>query len=349
MKKVDLLGWYGRKNVGDDAFQAVFSEWFKEHNVCFITPPNFTRPDADIVILGGGAVCSSYYLNQIASPNARRYAIGVDVEWKEEAHALASYGFDYLSFRSQEDIATFARHVMSGPFVSTRGGASIADYIPDLAFSLTPTGKNVIGAYKGNQDKRVIAVFLTDYLMPSRDRDLYYFGPRADQFCQGMAAVLDELAEKAEVILMPCSTGEGGNDIRVNLHTAAFMRHAPTIVFDRLSPVQMIDFIAGCSATICMRYHSHIFSIIAGTPFASIQFTKKVRTLINDYAPEVSRELVAVTRLDGYFEFDNTLEVVNTALVADSRNTEKAISLAYAEKCKKQVDKLKQMLLRNYL
>jgi LmbE family N-acetylglucosaminyl deacetylase len=344
MKRIEILGWYNKNNVGDDAFQIVLGDWFANHDVRFVTPPMKTREDADLVILGGGAVASNYYLEAITQTTKRIPCIvlGVDIEYPAEAELLARFGFDEVVFRSREDVITY----QNIPDFLTNN----ARYCPDLAFHLTASGKPVLPSYK-KKDRRTLGVFVTDYVMPSRDRDLYHFGPRADQFAQGLGGVLDQLSEKCEIVFLPCSTGNAGDDRRINRHVASFMEHAPTIIDDQLDPKRMIDLIAGCTATLCMRYHAHIFSLIAGTPFASIEFTKKVATLMGEYQPRVERPLVAVTKQeDGYFNFDHAYENTLAAIVAGSHDDkdEHAIAKEYAADCRERVNSMNELILSEW-
>jgi len=67
--KISIVGWYGKNNVGDEAFRFVLSDFFQDHQVEFVTPPQLCS-NPDIVVLGGGAVASPFYLNTL--PNCRR-------------------------------------------------------------------------------------------------------------------------------------------------------------------------------------------------------------------------------------------------------------------------------------
>lgn len=352
MKKIDILGWYNRENVGDNAFQTVLSRWFCDHDVRFVTPPQHTRSDADLVILGGGAVASQYYLNQITpTPTGNVIALGVDTEWESELSLLRNAGLKFIAFRSREDYVDFH----GGKLDVEPPAPNTVVHCPDLAFSLTPTGTPVLDRYRKYPKRRAVGVFLTDYVMPSHSRDLYYFGPRADQFAQGLAGALDRIAEKCEVVLVPCSVGETGNDRRINLHVAAFMRHRPTIIEDPLPPEDAIDLIADCTAVVAMRYHSHIFSLVAGTPFASVDFTKKASTILKDYSvilndAKVSRDMTAVRRKeDKFFDFDATVQRIDAAIDAGTRDTERAISLAYARQCREEVATLQNVVLSRFV
>lgn len=266
--KINIVGWYGKNNVGDEAFRYVFKQFFASHDVAFYTPPE-QCPPADIVILGGGAVASPYYLSTL--PNCTKYAIGIDLAYESEADLLDKANFRGIYVRTKSDAVALEQKVHC-PVTA----------IPDLAFYIKTTGTPVLNKYK-KTDRPVVGVLVTDYVNPAIDRPPERFGERAWNFKVKLAAELDLLWEQGyEVVLIPCSTGGYGDDRRINLDLAAFMKYPPVNIFDTLSPQTMVDLIRQCEFTICQRFHAHIFSIIAGVPFVSIEFTRKVRLLLEE-------------------------------------------------------------------
>jgi polysaccharide pyruvyl transferase WcaK-like protein len=190
--------------------------------------------------------------------------------YESEADLLAKANFKAVFLRNTTDIETMRRK-LNCP----------VEAMPDLAFLLKPTGNDVLSQYR-KKDRKTIGVFVTDYVNPAIDRSVKEFGSRSWSFIQVMAKQLDKISITHEVILVPCSTGGYGDDRRINLDLAAFMEKRPTNIMDSLSPQSMIDLISGLDATVCMRFHAHIFSIIAGKPFVSIGFTRKVQLLLEE-------------------------------------------------------------------
>lgn len=264
--KINVLGWYGMNNVGDEVFRHVFCELLAGHELRFVTPPS-SCDDCDVVVLGGGAVVSPFYLERLPSGNYDLYAVGVDLAYETEADLLKGLPIRGAVMRNRADLARMPCH---------------AEYAPDLAFLMRPSGADVLSRYKKTA-KKTVGVFATDYVNPAIDRPVNEFSGRAASFKTGMAKELDLLAAAGyEVILVPCATGGYGDDRRINLDIAAFMKGKPTLVFDTLSPQEMIDLIAGLDAAVCMRYHSHIFCVVAGTPFVSVEYTRKVRCFLSE-------------------------------------------------------------------
>jgi polysaccharide pyruvyl transferase WcaK-like protein len=257
------------KNVGDEAFRVVFPQFFDGHEIEFVTPPKLCNKP-DIVVLGGGAVVSPFYLDTL--PDCPRYALGVDIAYESEIDLLAPKGFREVCVRNSTDIEVMRRKL----------GCPVRP-IPDLAFYLKPSGKDLMSRYKRYGLKPTLGVFITDYLNPAIDRPWEEFGIRAYLFKTELANQLDELSEIYEIMLVPCATDGYGDDRRINLDMKAYMKKEPTLIMDALSPNDMIDLMAQMDCTLCMRFHAHIFSVIAHKPFVSIDFTRKVNLFLKEH------------------------------------------------------------------
>lgn len=268
--KISIIGWYGMNNVGDEAFRCVFRQFFRGHELEFVTPPAPCN-SPDIVILGGGAVASPFYLDNL--PDCPRYALGVDLAYESEVDLIAAKDFKGIVVRNVTDYEAVSEKVHCPVWSS-----------PDLAFYLRPSGTDILGRYRQKTHKsKVLGIFATDYVNPAIDRPIAEFAEKAFSFKLQMAQQLDKLAEDGyEIVLVPCATGGYGDDRRINLDIASFMQHPPTIIFDTIGPQSMIDLIADLDAAVCMRFHSHIFSVIAGTPFVSIEYTRKVKLFLEE-------------------------------------------------------------------
>jgi polysaccharide pyruvyl transferase WcaK-like protein len=267
--KISIVGWYGMKNVGDEAFRAVLPQFFTGNEIEFVTPPN-TCNNPDIVVLGGGAVAAPFYLDIL--PDCPRYALGIDIAYESEIDLLAKYNFKGIFVRNSTDIEVMKRKI-SCP----------VEAIPDLAFLLTTRNSTIFSKYKQYKTRPTVGVLVTDYVNPAIDRDVKKFAARSWSFQINLAKELDALQSAGyEVMLIPCATGGYGDDRRMNLGIAAFMQTKPTNIMDTLSPQSIIDLIDGLDVSLCMRFHAHVFSVIAGTPFLSIDYTRKVELLLKE-------------------------------------------------------------------
>lgn len=283
---INVVGWYGKHNIGDEAFRPAIDNIFKDHELAYITPPK-NHTDPDIVVLGGGAVASPFYLEKLPK-GCKRYALGIDLAYESESDLLAAAKFNGIFIRNRTDVENWGY----------KFGCPVRT-MPDLSFFLKPTGADIIAKYglKATPGKKKIAVFPTDYVNPAIDRPSKVFGDRAYSFAENMAKELDKLTEDGwEVYVMCCSTGGYGDDRRMALQLAAFTKYPPIVVLDTFEPLEMIDFIAQMDLTMCQRFHSHLFSVIAGTPLVSIEFTRKVRVFLDELG---IKDDITAGRFDG--------------------------------------------------
>jgi polysaccharide pyruvyl transferase WcaK-like protein len=264
--KIDVVGWYGRRNAGDEAFQYAMRDFFQGHEVNFVSPPQ--RPqDGDIIVLGGGAVVSPYYLETLPADKPL-YALGVGLEYESEVDLLAQHDFRHVMLRNPTDAAA-AKAKLKCP----------VDAIPDLAFSLCQR-------YGSTPQKGTIGIFLTDYINPAIDRPPEQFAAKAHNFHRGFAKVCDALVEKGySLIFVPSCTWGYADDRRVAMDVLSHMKYVnrPMVGLSYLTPKSIIGTIDDFELTICMRFHAHIFSMIAGVPFVSIGRTRKVKLLLDEY------------------------------------------------------------------
>jgi polysaccharide pyruvyl transferase WcaK-like protein len=191
--------------------------------------------------------------------------LGVSIAYESEIDLLSNYGFEAVFVRNVSDVEPM-RAKLRCP----------VEAVPDLAF-YHPSPPLV-----EKNSRKKLGVFVTDYVNPAIDRPIKDFGKRAWSFTEVLARELDSLHEEYDVCLIPCSTGGYGNDRRINLDLAAFMKNEPINIMESLSPSRMIQTIGCLDLTLCMRFHAHIFSIIAGKPFLSIGFTRKVKLLLEE-------------------------------------------------------------------
>lgn len=270
---IEVVGWYGKSNCGDEAFRAAHCLAFRNHNLSFITPPRKTTDKADLVVLGGGAVISPFYMASLENAKCPKHALGVSISWDSEMDLLDKYGIQSCYLRDEADVEACRQRTKAK-----------VDYTPDLAFLYHPTGGDILSRYQKHPNRRPLGVMVTDYVNPALDRDINVLTSRANQFKVTMAEKLDKMSSDGwEVFLIPLSTGGYGDDRRMNLDIAAFMKKTPTNILDTLSPQDTIDLVSQMDLAICQKFHAHIFSIIAGTPFVSIALTRKVKMLLDGH------------------------------------------------------------------
>lgn len=330
--KISIVGWYDKENVGDEAFRKVFYQFFGGKNLIeFVTPPNICRSDTDIVILGGGAVVSPFYLDTLPK-NKPIYAMGVDLAYESEVDLISKLPFREILVRNNFDAKSVKKKV-SCPVHS----------IPDLAYYLKHNPQESVNFFvEGAKQHNLVGVFVTDYVLPAIDRPVSNFADRGIRFVTTLAKKLDDLADSGKhIVLVPCSTGGYGNDIRINLDIAAHMRNKPTVIMKYVPPEQMIDLISSLKFSICMRFHSHIFSMIAGTPLVSIEFTRKVKNWINQH--DLNHTIGVKYNNDFYWE--DFKKAITFAESGESTPDFKKTSANYQN----QLEEIKQRVLKEWI
>lgn len=260
--KIDVVGWQNRLNIGDEAFQYTIKQFFDNHQIEFHTPPKCPT-EGDIAVLGGGAVVSPYYLKTLPT-NKPKYALGVGIEYESEIDLLQD--FQAVILRNITDLAA-AQSKLKCP----------VSVLPDLAF--------MYESVKTVHTPRTIAILLSDYVNPALDRPAEKFAERSFSFHQNLAQVCDSLIEQGfRIVFIPCCTWGYADDRRVAMDIVAHMQHVDkgNRFMVKYEPQQMILGLSAYELTICMRFHGHIFSMIAGTPFVSIGTTRKVNLLLKE-------------------------------------------------------------------
>lgn len=278
--KIDIIGWYNRGNIGDEAFANVMPQIFAGHDVRLVTPncdPKQPYPDA--VVLGGGAVVSPYYLKMLPPNECPRYAVGIDISYESEIDLLAAHNFKGVWVRNQTDLPALQEKLKCP-----------VHYIPDLAFAIKLPLINKLpeGAAEylsGNKTNKRVGVLISDYISPAIDRPISEFAARHWSFITNLANKLDWMVESGwDVFFIPCATAGYGDDRRINANVAAFMRHKEKTIqlHEAMDPATMIEFLSQMNLTVCLRFHGHILSVMAGTPFVSIEHTRKVDLFLKE-------------------------------------------------------------------
>ena len=270
--KVHVVGFYDRFNVGDEAFRPAIADMFSGHDVSFYDIDMYRGnlpPAPDVVVLGGGDVVTPYYLPVISAIKTKKIGLGVGLGYESESNLAAQAGFDAWFLRNKEDVA----------LVKAKTSIPV-EYTPDLAFHLKPSGNKVLQRYYDGKQP-VVAVLLTDYLMPSGTRTDEKVWDRTRSFLEEFGPFCIQMSmEGYKVVAVPCSTDQHADDRRVALSVRAFADHNMICVNDYLPPQDMIDLLADVKYAVCQRFHSHVFSMIAGKPILSVGFTRKVKKLL---------------------------------------------------------------------
>lgn len=230
---INIIGWYGEKNAGDEAFKFVFNEMFSYHDIVYSKK---IIKEADRVILGGGGVMCGDYLDELGSRAV--YAIGVDIH-------LSGATYDQLRQINFKSIVT--RSELYAGVANSQGWHAVS-YAPDIAFALDypkhECAKDRVGIilnHELNEDALAeVSLFI---------KHLFAIGKRPF-----FITMYDGL-EKPDFNVC--------KKIQSN-----FLEYIP--IFRNHKPIDVIQHIASCEFVMSMRFHGSIFAAGCGVPFLSL-------------------------------------------------------------------------------
>jgi len=257
---INVLGWYGRNNCGDEAFKDAFEVLFRGEELSFTVEK--IEEEASRLILGGGDVVKPYYLDVI--PNDKPIElIGVGLGYESEIELLASKKVTRAFFRNKEDVK-----------LAQEKGIN-AVLCPDLAFLLPKPDGLTTPVPRSRPEKKKLAVLLSDNVNPTLEfkRESYY----AEYFKSEMAESLDYLNEWYEIYFLPLSHELYSFDCKMHMDVANRMRKPiqQNIYTVPKTPRETIEFIAQMDLVVTAKFHGIIFSVLAGVPYVSVGLTRK--------------------------------------------------------------------------
>ena len=274
--RVLVLGYYYQHNLGDDAFPLVMPALFPTHELTFSHGGDLQNLDYDAVLVGGGDLVNDYFYKRFvplfqrfrtAQPHGRIMAIGLGIPYPQLIDQGYLDHFDHVFLRSQHDLLRVQRRL----------GSQFAHYLPDLAFGLPPP----LPVAVRHSALPCVGVFL----IPSAPVD-------------ALERLFWKLSKRYQLILYRFNTSgtqEDEQELNVLLqnrlahlwhrHPRSARKREPILLNNRaFGPMQMLDEMATLDLAICMRFHSHVFSALAGLPFLSIGKTRKVELLVEELA-----------------------------------------------------------------
>ena len=137
MKNIIVLGYYNRKNLGDEYFKYIFNKIFEDHIISFFEPNkiNFIPSSTDILICGGGDIITDYFTKHIIKlkyeyekTNNKKiptFAMSIGITYPNEIIENNPYFldiFDHIIVRSKHDYKLLSKRYNN------------ISYLPDAIF-----------------------------------------------------------------------------------------------------------------------------------------------------------------------------------------------------------------------
>lgn len=255
--KITVLGWYGHSNTGDDAYELAFPLLLPNHILTFTDKLN--NSDVDAVILGGGDILYSNFIDQLTDCSVPKYAFSVSVR-KDEV--LPPVAFTKIVSRDN----------------SFFSGCS---WLPDFTFALSPdvdNGRRLVKKIFTGLDlyDKVCVVVVNSNLM-TKECTLARDSVTFEKLAFDLAHTIDHT--NASFLFLPFGNGFPFNDRITNsmVYCKCKFWKKNAIVYEKYSVQEVLDIISAVDLVISSRLHSSIFSCISGTPFIDITHHDKNR------------------------------------------------------------------------
>lgn len=302
-RRILVIGYYHRKNLGDDVFEHVLINYFQDRwsgsEYTFVTIDDLKTIDRDTtaVIFGGGDLVNDYFFRKIDSFISNKtcpwYAVSIGIPYPQLIQEGYLDRFDYIIHRNQED-----KDVLTELYPGR------SHWYPDLSSLLPKYHQNnkMIEFPRNRYNSKKIGISLARSIYNKTDPEAYNrMVNNLSKFLSGIATTTQrspiptcKSSERTqipeyELYLLPFCTDEKDNhDDRLinkdvyerimdygeldNVHLLDEVIH-----MDRLVPIFNSFYM-----TICTRFHAHMFSLLTKTPVLSIYTTRKVENLIEE-------------------------------------------------------------------
>jgi len=273
MKKITVLGWYGKSNIGDESYKIAFPKVFNNCEFTF-TDRITDHHQADEYVLGGGDILANNLIENILKTNKPCSIISASGNNQVDPEKLKK--FKSIILRDDNSVKIIEKKGLN------------PTYAPDLAFSLTADKqrgaeliKNLFQEEKRDQYQNVIAVILNGYLIDNHQSD---FDLRRFLAFQKMSFQLANVMDStnASFLFIPFGQNMPWDDRITNMWTFQKTKFwkKNLCIYKEPNVQNVLDIIAACDMAISSRLHSTIFSIVAGTPFLDITHNHKNKWLL---------------------------------------------------------------------
>ena len=310
-KLILVTGYFDRGNLGDDLFKEVWQHIFNKDRVTkalqtlqtshtfsiiFETVDDLEVTDigaiADnslaVIIVAGGDVLNYYFLTQLQQFIRRvaftgilcAFSVGIPYTIAIADGLLDS--FDFIGCRAKTDAMALYERLGAK---RTYWFPDISVYLKEMTLLAGDSSADKVTSFRSMMRANlpsthsIVGVFLA--------RTIQKNNPDCEKVVQGIARSLDlisrELPCRIYLLAFNTYTKSRDEDDRVINHDVA--RHTQGDVYvcdDRFTVQEMYAVFKTIDLAITMRYHSHMYAIVAGTPLVSIEITPTVRNLLED-------------------------------------------------------------------
>lgn len=324
---IAVIGYYYRHNLGDDTYVNVMTKYLPEHRLTFICSDdlkNYSMEQYNGIIVGGGDIINEYYYKTIwpilEKFKGFKIALSIGIPFASLISKKYFKIFDHVFVRNYEHVRDVQKVI----------GTYKAHYMPDLAFCLDFPPKQNNDSIVAKAKTPSCGIFMIQNLM------------KFPLVVKDIIKLIYEINRKYNIILYLFNTHNSGendiyasNYIKDKIHSkikrSKGNHYDITVDSNRYTPEEMLLKISKLDFAVCMRYHSHIFCMLANVPFISISSTHKTRSLmdqnkLSDYQYKIVLDAYHTPISSSYAEMDKIYKYSQEHLVSFKEQLSKVVS-----------------------
>lgn len=292
MKKITILGYYAKSNLGDDLFNVAFQGIADLHSdkltVQFIEPTQkdiMIEDDCDAFVVGGGDIVTSYFeqttyrlKHEYETRTGKRlptYAVSIGLSFPENINDTRSTFldlFDHIIFRNKTDT----------DMLLDRYGPQRVCYMPDLVFAIP----RLLGfnAVVPKQDNGVLLVCLAQAMCADNTNPSY------NHLVNKLTQVLDRVSEEWRIVFFNFNTNKRKKtECDDLLHREIQQRlRFKSVIIEETEAQRVWEVFQTVDRVFAMRFHAHVLAISTETPLVSLSMTNKTENLMIESGLEES-------------------------------------------------------------
>lgn len=298
--QVLIIGYYHRKNFGDDLFEYCFKnillkqEKYQLHFLNFDDLKTLTQTSIkqySIIIIGGGDLVNEYYFSP---SNVKLF------EYTEAPIYFVSTGITFENTLNLIDLGDyfFMRNNIDAKRLQKRYGIEYTHFIPDLGFTLGLELHNNPNFDKTLLTNKSLGIQKIGISLPYTwlaENSSY------ERILDNIVHTLTALAMTFELVFIPFDIGENilNSDLlfiqELERRTTSIQHRITYIKEKEWTPAKMVDVYQSVDAIIGSRYHSVIMAILCEKPFISLYSTTKLSELKNDF-PDLEHLFIPIEK-----------------------------------------------------
>lgn len=275
MAVLPIVGWYGRRNCGDEAFKDVHKLMFPDLEMEWNRKPAALQ-ESGVALVSAGDIVNPFYFDEIpASKKLVIYGVGL----------AAPDQIELLQARRKQIMGIWVRNPGDAKALQEAGLPGY--FTPDIVFSLkgAPTEALMPGIVPPKTSRKRVIVTLSDSPRGSslRQKDMGKFFSYQSSLYE-LADSVDYLAKYYEVVIVPFSFDKNDYDLAAIFDLMPRLRDTGGIhvIEQELTPLQMIEFFKTADLVVSVKFHGVVFALLNEIPFIGVSDTRKVKNICSD-------------------------------------------------------------------